>query len=290
MITSTIKLAAIIVVVFLLIGGAIFGKDLASYMRSSAKGVQQTVKQNVPLEFELRRARDLLDQIIPEMHANIRLIAQEEVEVETLKTSITTHDQQVQDERKRIGQLRDALAQQNPSYRMGKQTYTRQQLTENLANRFDRFKEAEVLLTSKHRLLDNRENSLKAAMAMLDKTRSQKSLLEEKIQSLHSQYRLVQAAAAGSKFAVNSSKLAQTQKLIDQIEKRLDVAERVLAHETRFVQSFEMDTETVSEQDLFTEIDDYFNPAPVPEPSVSQDVIPEITPDAQPAPAVIPVN
>ena len=50
--------------------------------------------------------------------------------------------------------------------------------------------------------------------------------------------------------------MAQTQNLIDTIKKRLDVADRVLAHERRFVQSIPVDT--ITEKDLLNQVDDYF--------------------------------
>jgi hypothetical protein len=55
---------------------------------------------------------------------------------------------------------------------------------------------------------------------------------------------------------VDNSKLAQTEKLITQIKKRLDVAERILAHESQFVQAIPVDA--VVEEDLLTQVDDYF--------------------------------
>jgi len=55
---------------------------------------------------------------------------------------------------------------------------------------------------------------------------------------------------------VDNSKLAQTEKLIAQIKKRLDVAERVLAHESQFVQAIPVDA--VVEEDLLMQVDEYF--------------------------------
>ena len=88
MIMKWLKRSVIVVAGVSLVGGMLFGKDVVSYVRSSAKSVQTVVKDSVPIEFELRRARDLLDEIIPEMHANVRLIAQEEVEVAALNVDI----------------------------------------------------------------------------------------------------------------------------------------------------------------------------------------------------------
>ena len=125
-----------------------------------------------------------------------------------------------------------------------------------MANRCERFKEGELVLASKKRLLTTRENSLHAAMQLLEQTRSRKRMLQDKIESLASQYRIVKAAAIGSNIQVDNSKLAQTEKLITQIKRRLDVAERVLAHESQFVQAIPVDA--VVEADLLTQVDEYF--------------------------------
>jgi hypothetical protein len=241
---------------FGLLGGLLFGKDVVSYVKSSAKGVRTVVKESVPVEFELRRARDMLEDIIPEMHANIRLIAQEEVEVAALKGEIGKAREALQDEQTRIKTLRIALEQPQARYRFAGRNYDRYEVKEDLATRFERYKENELVLASKVRLLDSREKSLSAAMQLLEKTRSQKRILENRIEALASQYRLVKAASVGSQIQVDNGKLARTEKLIAEIQKRLDVAERVLAHESKFVESIPVDT--VVESDLVAQVDEYF--------------------------------
>jgi hypothetical protein len=256
MIFKWVKLGVITTVGLGLVGGLLFGKDVISYVRSSAKGVRMAVKESVPVEFELRRARDLLDDIIPEMHANIRLIAQEEVEVAALKGEITKATEALQDEQTKIKTLRISLEQPQGQYRFAGRDYTRYEVKEDLATRFERYKESEVVLASKIKLLDSREKSLNGAIQLLEKTRSQKRILENRIEALASQYRIVKAASVGSQIQVDNSKLAQTQKLIAEIQKRLDVAERVLAHESKFVESIPVDT--VPEADLVAQVDEYF--------------------------------
>ncbi|MDI6447446.1 signal peptide-containing protein [Anaerobaca lacustris] len=256
MITRWLKMGAIATVGLGLAGGLLFGKDVASYVRSSAKGVRTVVKDSVPIEFELRRARDLLEEIIPEMHANIRLIAQEEVEVAALKAEIAKGQEGLEDERVKIRTLRGSLETPQAQYVFAGRQYSRGDVKADLAGRFERLKEGELVLASKQRLLASRENSLNAAMQLLEKTRSQKHILENKIETLASQYRIVKAASVGSKVQVDNGKLAQTEKLIAQIQKRLDVAERVLAHESRFIEAIPVDT--VIEADLVAQVDEYF--------------------------------
>ncbi len=242
-----------------LVGGIIFGKDMVSYVKSSAKGVRTVVKDSVPIEFELRRARDMVEEIIPEMHANIRLIAQEEVEVAALKGEIEKGRGALQDEESKIKTLRVALEQPRVEYTFAGRNYGRSEVKTDLAARFERYKDSEMVLASKVKLLDNREKQLTGAMQMLEKTKSQKRLLEDRIETLASQYRLVKAASVGSQFQLDSSKIAQTEKLISEIQKRLDVAERVLAHESKFVEAIPVDAaDAVPETDLVAQVDDYF--------------------------------
>jgi hypothetical protein len=256
MIIKWLKRGVILAVSVSILGGLLFGKDVVSYVRSSAKSVQTVVKDAVPIDFELQRASDLLEQIIPEMHANIRQIAQEEVEVAALKVDITRSEDSMKQEELRIAKLRDALAEPKAQYCFAGKDYPRSYVKEDLANRFERFKESELVLAGKKKLLASRENSLHAAMQVLEQTRSRKKMLATKIESLTSQYRLIQAASVGSNIQVDNSKLAQTEKLITQIKKRLDVAERILAHESQFVQAIPVDA--VVEEDLLTQVDDYF--------------------------------
>jgi hypothetical protein len=256
MVFKWLKRSVLVVAGLSLAGGLLFGKDVVSYVRSSAKSVQIAVKDSVPIEFELRRARDLIEEIIPEMHANIRLIAQEEVEVAALNVDIAKSEKSIAEEQLRIAKLRDALGKPQAQYCFGSREYPRSYVKEDLARRFERFKEGELVLAGKRRLLTTRENSLHAAMQLLERTRARKRMLEDKIESIASQHRLIKAAAIGSQIQVDNSKLAQTEKLIAQIKKRLDVAERVLAHESQFVQAIPVDA--VLEEDLLTQVDEYF--------------------------------
>ena len=240
-----------------LLGGLLFGKDIISYAKSSAKGVRAAAKDSVPIEFELRRARDLLEEIIPEMQANVRVIATEEVEVAALKGEIGKQREALDGEQSKIKTLRVALEQPRAQYAFAGRNYSHDEVKHDLAARFERFKESEVVLASKVQVLESRERSLEAARQQFAKTAGQKRILDSKIEALTGQYRLVKAASAGAQFQMDNSKLAQTEKLIAQIQKRLDVAERVLAAESKFVEQIPVDT--VVEGDLVAQVDEYFD-------------------------------
>ena len=249
------KLGLISVAAVALAGGLAFGTDAFSYLTSSTRSVRTAVKDAVPIDFQLRRARDLVDDIIPEMHANIRLIAQQEVEIDALKRDIDQSRQRLADERAQITKLRDALAGKDESFTFSGVSYSREQVKDDLARRLDNVKEAELVLSSKERLLSNQSKALAVAMQALERTRSQKALLESQIAALAGQHKLLQATSAGSNVLVDNSKLAQSERLIMEVKKQLDVSERVLAHESRFTQSIKVDA--VSEREVMSEADEY---------------------------------
>ena len=257
MIKKWVKRGVIVALVVLVLGVIFFGDDFLSYVKSSVKLTQETAKEAVPVEFELRRAKDLLEEIIPEIHANVRMIAEEEVEIAGLKKELEGSTESVGDEKSKVAKLRKSLGENQETYKFGKNEYSRNEVTEELGWRFERLKEAQVVLESKKRLLAARERSLKSAMELLEKTRSQKRLLASKIEGLESQHRLVKATAIGTGIKVDNSKLTQTEELIGEIKKRLDVAERVLSHQSHFVQVTEIDV--VDEKDLVEKIDEYMD-------------------------------
>jgi hypothetical protein len=50
---------------------------LCSYVRTGANTVRATIKQEVPLEFEIQRARELVEQLAPEIRQSLHVIAEE---------------------------------------------------------------------------------------------------------------------------------------------------------------------------------------------------------------------
>jgi hypothetical protein len=228
---KVLKYGSVSLFAVLLIGSLIFGTDLFSYVSTSAGNVRESVRDSVPVEFELQRARDLIDEILPEIHASVRVIAQDEIEIASLEKDLGESQDQLKKDRRALAILRDKMNVETVSYQVGTRKVSRGQLAESVSHRFDRLKDAELVLASKERLLDTRRGSLNAAVQLLDKARNRKMQLEQKVEALVAQHRLVQASAVGSRVHVNDTKLAKADKLLTEIQKRLMVAERVLEHE-----------------------------------------------------------
>lgn len=258
MMVTTCKIAGVAVIGSVALGGLIFGSDLGSYAHTSWNSMQTSIKDSIPMEIELQRARDLLDQIIPEMRANIRVIAEEEVELENLRHEVGRADDRLANQRASVEHLRSMLTVEQASYRVNNQFVSRDKVRSSLARRFALLQEAQASVEAKKRLLTGRQTALDTAIAALEKTRSQKAELEAQIEALEAQHRLIQAASVGTGTTIDQSKLAQTDKLIGQIRKRLDVAEKTLAREGEFITDLTLeDTPRVDEASLLTEVDAY---------------------------------
>lgn len=256
MILKGAKYSALGAMLMVVMGCLIFGTDVLSYFHSSANAVQSVVKDSVPIEFELQRARDMIDNIIPELQANIRIIAQDEVEIAALKADINDGTENLAKQKNLVTRFRAELDEDTEIYEIDGRKYSREHLTERLARLFERYQEAHIILASKHKLLETRERSLLAAMQMLDRARSRKAELEQEIEGLVAQNRMIQAASVKSHVHFDGSQLSKAESLLSQIQKRLNVAERVLAHESEFL-PLEPDS-GVSEAQVLMEIDDYF--------------------------------
>src|SRR5204862_5121867 len=82
------KFGVISVIGLFIASHLLFGREAFSYLRSSARSMRSAAQDSVPIEFQLRRARDLVNDIVPEIQANVRAIATQEVEIEHLKADI----------------------------------------------------------------------------------------------------------------------------------------------------------------------------------------------------------
>jgi hypothetical protein len=242
------------------VGVALFGTDLGSYLFTGGRAMREAVSDSVPIEFELRRANDMIDELIPEMHANIRLVAQEEVEIEALEAELVAARQRCDDQRTKLTRLRDALRTEQASYTLAGQRFTRDQVKQEMNRRLDSCRNAEDLLAGKEKLLSNRRTALSAAVHHLGEMRQAKEELGAQVAAMESQFRLVQASAAGGAFELKVSKLSECRSLIKNVKRRLDVAQRVLEKEQHFVEY--LPAEVVSDNDLIAQVDQYLDATP----------------------------
>ena len=236
-----LKKLTVIGIVAMVVGGVFFGREVVSYATTSRHAIQEAVRDQIPIEFEIKRARDLINDIMPELQANMKLVAKEEVEIDALESDIGRMQKSLADEKKRMGALAASLKSGKETYTFGSSTYSRSEVEKDLARRFERYRSSEMVFAGKERLLATRRQALRSAMEKLKSTQNAKALLEDQVRSLEAQFRVIHAAQASSKLHLDDSKLAKAERLLDELKKRLEVSKRVLESEAEFTQDIPVD-------------------------------------------------
>lgn len=210
-----------------LVAGLFFGRDALSYVSTSFGWMRQTVKNAVPVDFELERARKMIKDLDPEIRNNMHVIAKEEVEVSRLKDQLGDANKQLEKERKDIVRLKTDLDGGGSVFVYAGQSYSTKQVENDLSRRFDRFKTREATAEKLRKILDAREAGLAAANEKLKGMQAAKRQLEVEVENLRARVEMVRVAESTSNFNFDDSQLARTREAIQEISSRIDVAEKL---------------------------------------------------------------
>ena len=245
-------------IVVVTIGGfLLLGSDFTSMLKTSARSIRHSVKQSVPVEFELNRAKEKINEILPDLQSQVRMIAEEEVAISRLEKEVQKDTDRLEGQERHLTELRGQTRTKQVSYRVGRMTLDSQQLANHLQTRFNHFKQARLSLDSKQKLLEKRQQGLSAAVAVLEQMRIRQSELQLKVEALAAQHRLIKANQIDSGELIDGSQLSQADQLLDEIETRLAVAERVMDYETDSM-DVPIETTTASAEYVLSEMDAYF--------------------------------
>ncbi|GAB6185585.1 hypothetical protein [Thermopirellula anaerolimosa] len=242
--------------VLLLTGTFFFGRDLISYVRTSAGLAQEAVVDAVPLEFQIRRARTMIDGLIPEIRSNMHAIAREEVEVERLDRQIAQMRESLASEKAAIARLRDDAASGKAKVVYAGREYTADQVRADLTARFERFKVNEATLAGMEQIHAARTRTLQAAREKMEGMLAAKRQLEVEVANLTARLQMIEAAQTASSLQIDGSRLGRVRELISDLRAKLDVAERMVAAESQY--RGEIPVEQADKPGIVEEVTRYF--------------------------------
>lgn len=208
--------------------GFVFGTDVFSYVRTGATNVKNAVKSEVPIEFELDRARQLVHDLDPEIKKSLHVIAEEQVAVEKLENAIAKREERIAEQEMAIRRLRDDVKSEKAHFVYAGRTYDKAEVTKDLADRFDRFEVAEDTLKRERQVLDAKEKNLAAHRDQLDAMMAARKDLVVEIEQLEARLNSVRAAESLSELEIDDSALTRARSLISDLNTKLDVRERLL--------------------------------------------------------------
>lgn len=162
----------------------IFGRDVMSYARTFGSEVRNAVKSEIDVEFEVERARRLVEDLVPEIRKCMHVIAEQKVEVDELAQDVTERELALSRQEDAILALRDHLGSDRKTFVFASRNYSRAEVERDLKLRFERFRAAESSLKSDMQILAAREKSLRANEDTLQGMLGQKQTLEVELAQL----------------------------------------------------------------------------------------------------------
>lgn len=240
-----------------LLSGLSLGTPIGSYARCATSWLTDTASDSVPLEWEMKRARQMIEDLQPEIAKNAKQIAREKIEVAKLERQVGQCDEALSKTQSDIERLSADLRNGGQSFTYAGKTYTSTEVKEDLGNRFNRFKTRRETAEKLHQMLTAREASLRSAADRMDAMLASKSQLEVEVENLQARIGALRVAQTSSELSLDDSQLSRTRQLLDDIATRIDVEEETIAVDTEYFG--EIDLETPSNEDLLDEISGYFS-------------------------------
>ena len=252
--------------VALALGTFVFGRDVVSYVSTGFHSLRSAVKSEVPIEFEIQRARTMVDQLVPDIRQCMHVIAEQQVDIEHLNASLAKKDVDIGKQREALLTLRADLGSGKSVFVYAGRNYQMQDVKRDLATRFERFKAAEDILAADRKILSAREQTLQANREKLEGMLQARKELEVKLEQLQARLQTVRAAETVSTLAIDDSSLSHARTLLTELNKQLDIKEKLLDAEGKFTGLIPVETTSTPAvpDDIGHRIDAYFQGADGP--------------------------
>jgi hypothetical protein len=251
-----IKKAILASVATFVVAALFFGRDAMSYVTTSAGWVQDSVKDNVPIEFEIERARKMVKDLVPDIRANMHVIAKEEVSVAQLEKQISDAEEMLVQDRTNLMRLKNDLAGGDDVFQYAGRSYSSDQVKIDLANRFERFKTNDATLTSLREIHKARERGLEGARQKLEGMLASKRQLEVEVENLEARLKMVEAAQTTAEYNFDDSRLSRAKELVGDLRTRLEVSEK-LVNSTGYFND-EIPLEETAPENIVDDVTQYF--------------------------------
>jgi hypothetical protein len=241
------------------LGVVVYGTNAFSYLQTAAGYAKDGVSETIPVDFQIDRARVLIQDLLPEVRKNMHVIAKEEVEVQKLDEQIGQNEVRLAKEKEQILKLKTDLSENKASYNYGGRSYTAADVRQDLANRFERFKTGEATLASLKQIRSARDRSLTAARSKLEGMLAAKRKLQVEVENLQARSQMIAAARTTSNYQFDDSRLGTVKELIANLQTRMEVSEKMVNAETNFHD--EIPLEKAVPENIEEQVSKYFSPS-----------------------------
>ena len=244
---------------------AAFGTSAPGYVRTAFHKLRHSVKHNVPVQFEIDRAREEIARLEPAIRDNIENLARASVDVEHLDREVVAIRANMDTEKKMLTALRSNL-ETGDTRLAGNVSYTPDEIKTELKQRFDHYKQVGGLLKDKEDTLKSKQKSVLAAQQQLGQMATTKQKLLTQLAAIEARLKMIQTTRESNEFNFDDSALSRAKSSVNDLEKRLDVLARTAEMEGKFAGS---NIPVIDEpgRDVLREMDAEFGPAPSAKPT-----------------------
>jgi hypothetical protein len=150
------------------------------------------------------------------------------------------------------------------TFRYANIDYSADDVRRDISVRFARYKAAEAMLDRDQKIQKSRSVALFAHEKQLDQMLTQKKELEAEVEQLEARLQTIRAQQSVSAPEIDESELSNVKRLISEVNKQLDVQEKLLDSNGKFGTGLiPVETKpTVELSNVTAEVDAYFKAAP----------------------------
>ncbi|WP_435020694.1 hypothetical protein TA3x_001969 [Tundrisphaera sp. TA3] len=243
----------------------LFGTSAPSYLRTAAQRFRHGVKDAMPDQFQIERARDEVRRLEPDFHNTIENLARTSVEVDTLNKEIAAIRSNHENGKVALKAMRSKL--DTGDLRLtGNVSYSPAEMKEELGHRLDSYRNTGEILESKEATLKAKYKELSAYRRHLDQIGTAKRALMSKIDGIEARLKMIETTKQGNDFNFDEGALARAKEAVADLEKRTEVLSRRAELEGKYAGTL-LPAGTEPGRDVLREMDAEFGPqAPAPAP------------------------
>jgi peptidoglycan hydrolase CwlO-like protein len=228
---------------------------LSSYSGTVFSKVRTSLKKQVPLEFEIERLHNQVNQLMPDMKLQFSSLAEEMVAVDNLREDIADTRSNLQRQKDNMNTMLKDLESGAQTISYGGKAYPASRVRTLVSRDLASYKRCAAELKSKEQLLEAKEKSLDASREKLASMRSQKDELEVQLAQIEAELKTVRLAQTRTKCEIDDSALAQCKATLAEIKTRLRVEKTATELHGEFANdTIAVEKKTPSVADLAKEI------------------------------------
>jgi hypothetical protein len=211
----------------------VFGTSAPSYVRTAFHKVRDNAKSAVPVQFDIDRARDEIQNLEPAIKEGITQYVRAESEIDDLTGEIAKTKANLEKEKVVMQTMNDGL--KTGEYRLaGTVSYTADEIKADLGRRLDSYKLNSRLVESREQTLKARTKTLAAIKDHLNQMATTKKTLMAKIEGIEARLKMIETTRESRDFNFDDSALSSAKATVAGLEKKLNELARQAELEGRY--------------------------------------------------------